>query len=120
MHAFDELSMLCPSPLPEAVALGLFGQCEQGSMRPNPEQIAVIIEHQAQQLVELLVRVAEISGSHSDASNPDEWQDLERQKEVLHATYQRMLTVHTEQFGADSAGRLDRYARHLAGVVNGL
>jgi hypothetical protein len=88
-----------PRPLPAAVAAGHFGVEEDGrNVRPGPAEVRAITECHAAKLVSLL---HEIESPGAD-------------RDQLKNAYRTAIAAYAEDFGEESAARLDAHARSQA------
>lgn len=115
-----------PVPLREAVQAGIFGVCADGTLTPNPTEVASLTEEQACELVSTLCDLRHLRRCLERHLNPHTWQPLrsweirERVEcsmrqgvENLEARYAASLEAYVDAFGTEAGEELDACIRGL-------
>lgn len=100
-----------PTPLPEAIGKGNFGEDEHGPIRPSREEVRAITENHAERLIEVLSSLKDIEAKLSGNKTGDR-KALILEKDKWLSAYQGGIALYQEDFGEIAANRLDAYVRH--------
>lgn len=116
-------------PLPEAVQAGLFGMSEDGAIWPTDEDVVVLTQEHARQMLNLLCQIAELETAEHLGVYPDSRRRprTAEQYENLHQTIQVRLadcrdryhgyrSAYASGFGYHAADALDASLQEIMGV----
>lgn len=122
-----------PTPLPSAVAAGVFGFETTGPIEPDAEQVAALVHEHANELIGLLedsgalrnaIRTGtapETGRSYRDADAVAKAADRHAAElQRIETSYSDALAAFEEGFGPEATRRLDEWVRaEVAGVAHG-
>jgi hypothetical protein len=103
-----------PTPLPEAIGKGNFGEDEHGPIRPKPDEVRAITENQAEKLIEILSELKAVEAELTGGGGTNR-KALVQAKDKWLCAYQGGIAMYAEDFGEVAANRLDAYVRHELG-----
>ena len=103
-----------PTPLPEAIGKGNFGEDEHGPIRPKADEVRAITENQAERLIEILSELKAVEGELSRSGGTNR-KALIQAKDKWLCAYQGGIAMYAEDFGEVAANRLDAYVKHELG-----
>lgn len=102
-----------PTPLPDAVAQGVFGIDEnEDPVEPSPEEIATITRMHAEKMVEILHSIVDAEEALIAAAPSDRPSFIAR-IDSRRSAYLGLMRLYADDFGDTAASQLDSYARSV-------
>lgn len=115
-----------PQPLREAVLVGVFGICADGSLTPSSDEVASITEEQARELLSTLCDLRHLRRCLGRKLNPHTkrpvqvrqvWERIENSMRQgiknLERNYSESLDAYGSAFGAEAAEELNNFVQRL-------